>query len=719
MKLKNALLCMISLFFLTISCSQYSGKISPKAVKGVLDLSDWDFEKDGPARLHGEWEFYWQQLLVPKDFNKENKPKISTMITVPSSWKGLAVDNKKIPGEGFATYRLNILARDFKNIQALHIPFQSLSYKVFINNKEVVRGGNPGKSREQTLHMIIAQSNTFEAKQESVQVLIQIANFLYPESGMNKIIQIGTEQAITKFRNIRVFFDIFSFASFFVMGLYFFALYFFRSNYPSIFFLGMFCLLIGTRILLTNETILQQIFNNIPASFNILAVFFTLFFSIPMFVKYFQLVFREEFNSKVANASFLFFILFIILCISFKTRNILIIIFYISLLFYLIYFIYVTIKAIVNKRDGAVIFLIASIINVLMTIQSVLENQQIINLGVMLGNFGFFMFLFAQYFILGKRFANDYKVIVLAKSELKVLNENLEEKVKIRTQELEFSTEELQGAMEENQAAMEQLESMNDVLVTSQIVAQRDMNMAIHVQKSLFPQLPPSVDGWDIAFAFEAMSGVSGDLYDFFVEDSKLLGLTISDVSGHGIASGLITMIARSVIFRNIYNNRNDDLHIIMDKINRDMIDEIGDVDNYLTSIILRIDKDNIEYVNAGHTDLLCKKAISGDVEIVNEDDDIRGVLLGLKGINLPSKMMSFQVFKNDVLLLFTDCLIESFNKDKEQYGEKRLMSALKNSPDGSSQEVLDYILNDFRSFIGSIELNDDLSVIILRKKEN
>jgi|GEM_PF-566542 len=327
-------------------------------------------------------------------------------------------------------------------------------------------------------------------------------------------------------------------------------------------------------------------------------------------------------------------------------------------------------------------------------------------------------------------FALTDRINVLAK-ELKSINLKLENKVKSRTKELEFSNKELIGAkekaewayfeknklFEELQEAMEELETINEIHVTSQMVAQRDMNMATHIQKSLFPKTPPQVDGWDIAFVFKPMSGVSGDLYDFFIKNNKLLGLTISDVSGHGIASSLITMIARSVIFRNIFKNNSDNLNVVMDRINDDMTDEIGNVDNYLTSIILRFMGDTVEYVNAGHTDLLCKKAITGEVEIVNQDDDIKGVYLGLKGIDLPSKMMSFQLLKNDILLLFTDCITESFNMDKEQYGEERLMSVLKNSPEGSSQEILDFILNDFYKFRGNEKLNDDLTVIVIKKK--
>ena len=48
-------------------------QIKPVAIKGVIDLSNWDFKAQGTAKLDGEWEFYWKQLLNPENFNDTNR----------------------------------------------------------------------------------------------------------------------------------------------------------------------------------------------------------------------------------------------------------------------------------------------------------------------------------------------------------------------------------------------------------------------------------------------------------------------------------------------------------------------------------------------------------------------------------------------------------------------------------------------------------------------
>ena len=77
----------ISLFLL-ISSFQIINIDSPEAKNGVLDLRQWDFDKDGQVELTGEWEFYWSTHLAPEDFADSAKPQKTGLIKVPSVWNG-------------------------------------------------------------------------------------------------------------------------------------------------------------------------------------------------------------------------------------------------------------------------------------------------------------------------------------------------------------------------------------------------------------------------------------------------------------------------------------------------------------------------------------------------------------------------------------------------------------------------------------------------------
>ena len=68
----------------------------PTAQKGVMDLRDWDFNKNGSVVLKGEWKFYWKKLISPDQF-KKNKSLTFNYINTPGSWNKFEIDGEKYP----------------------------------------------------------------------------------------------------------------------------------------------------------------------------------------------------------------------------------------------------------------------------------------------------------------------------------------------------------------------------------------------------------------------------------------------------------------------------------------------------------------------------------------------------------------------------------------------------------------------------------------------
>ena len=114
------------LIFFSACLNDSHRRITPKAVKGVLDLADWDFKNDGPVDLSGQWEFYWQQHLMPEDFTQKTPHLKTEFIKVPGYWKGHTIEGKTLPGIGCATYRLKVISRSAtaSSFSVLHESFQ-------------------------------------------------------------------------------------------------------------------------------------------------------------------------------------------------------------------------------------------------------------------------------------------------------------------------------------------------------------------------------------------------------------------------------------------------------------------------------------------------------------------------------------------------------------------------------------------------------------------
>lgn len=304
---------------------------------------------------------------------------------------------------------------------------------------------------------------------------------------------------------------------------------------------------------------------------------------------------------------------------------------------------------------------------------------------------------------------------------LSYIDQSHEQRVDERTNELRQAKEEIARAMEELETVNERLTEMNRELEFTQKIASLDMAMAARIQKSFFPDTPPESVEWDIAFIFEPLSGVSGDLYDFYYKDNELGGVSLFDVSGHGIASGLLTLLARSIAYRRVIENRDKKLSRVMEFINRDLITEMGSIDNYLTGILLRFTGDNVEYVNAGHADLLIKRGATGLVKKVRpKDREFKGNFLGVAAMERPFNSIIFKIAKDDVLLLYSDCFEESENDYGEQYGVERISASLGSvSSEKSAREILKHLISNFSDFTGNRKIKDDLTLILLKRKDS
>ncbi len=327
--------------------------------------------------------------------------------------------------------------------------------------------------------------------------------------------------------------------------------------------------------------------------------------------------------------------------------------------------------------------------------------------GIYLSGLGFPAYLLAVAVILANRAVNYHR-------EAEQLNATLEQKVGARTEELKRSNDELESAKSAAESANARLIATNAELEEAQRVARRDMLMAMAVQRSLIPGAPPPNGDWDIASIFMPLSGVSGDIYGFFNDGDSLKGAFLYDVSGHGIAPGLITVIAKSASARRFTGDPGTKLTRIVQEINGDLCDDLANSGNFVSGIMLRFAGETVEYVNAGHPDLLVRRAASGRVRAAaSPERETRGHYLGIKREDAAYIGLSFRVLAGDVLFLYSDCLNESMNAGGEQYGAGRIAESLARASGGGAEGMLAVIINDFREFIGERPLNDDLTALL------
>lgn len=132
----------------------------PVAKAGVIDLRDWDFGRDGPVKLDGEWRFYWQQFIMSDQINSQTTSQNShetdsqfsdrktspawIYLKLPRYWNNLGINGKTLSGKGYASFALTILLPEASPSLGLKTVEIMTAHAVYVDGKQVTRMGQPG-----------------------------------------------------------------------------------------------------------------------------------------------------------------------------------------------------------------------------------------------------------------------------------------------------------------------------------------------------------------------------------------------------------------------------------------------------------------------------------------------------------------------------------------------------------------------------------------------
>ena len=158
----------------------------------------------------------------------------------------------------------------------------------------------------------------------------------------------------------------------------------------------------------------------------------------------------------------------------------------------------------------------------------------------------------------------------------------------------------------------------------------------------------------------------------------------------------------------------------VIAKANRSIIKAKGDVDNYLTCIMLRFAGEEIQYVNAGHPDLIRKDSANGIVPIKNDGTAVQGAFMGHEGMieffEETNHEYRFAMKKGDTFLLFTDGLIEAKSPDKTEFGMENIKRVLAEAPSNTTAaELIARFVDAGERHRSGAPLSDDITIVVVK----
>jgi serine phosphatase RsbU (regulator of sigma subunit) len=233
----------------------------------------------------------------------------------------------------------------------------------------------------------------------------------------------------------------------------------------------------------------------------------------------------------------------------------------------------------------------------------------------------------------------------------------------------------------------------------------QELAIAKQVQARLFPQILPPLATLEYAGVCVQARQVGGDYYDFLDLGQGRLGLVVGDISGKGIAAALL-MAHLQASLRGQSALALDNLQQLLRSVNRLFCENTAD-SAYATLFFAEYDDHSrqLRYANSGHLPALL---LRGDDTL--ERLESTGTVLGLFK-QWDCRVEELQLFAGDIFVLYTDGVSESFNGADEEFGEERLVAALRRHRREPLRGLLDSIIEEVRGFSGS-EQQDDITLI-------
>ena len=245
--------------------------------------------------------------------------------------------------------------------------------------------------------------------------------------------------------------------------------------------------------------------------------------------------------------------------------------------------------------------------------------------------------------------------------------------------------------------------------LVSRVLVRDELEVAKALQQGLLPSRSPDLDDYRFAHSYRTANEVGGDYYDFLPLPDGRLVLVVGDASGHGMAAGLLMAIANATLKTALDLDPEPGKALAL--LNR-TLERTGDSRAFMSLFYAILDpaSGQLDYVCAGHPFPYLRRA-DGHIEELGT-----GALpLGIRP-SLDARGDATILEPGDLLVLYSDGLVEAVREDGEDFGFDRLRDLL--SPAATPQAVHDRILAAFDRFVAGEDLRDDLTLVVIRRED-
>jgi len=393
------------LVVICISCR--AGGQPPLARQGLLDLRNQNLF-DNSLSLNGEWGFYWNRLLPPDSLSTPPP----AYVPYPVLWKDLTVNGGKIATEGYATYTLTVLLPHKRPRIGLEIPDAYCSFKLYVNGILQAQDGVPATTREKATPFWATRNVALPpGEPDTLQFVIQIANFWHARGGPYKDILIGDKDVLFLKKNRDIAYDSLMAGCMFMGGLFFLGLFVFSSHDKTILYFSLFCIVFSYRMVGTQHYALHLLFPTLDWFLTIRVEYISLSLAMTFFCAYTRKLFPDDIIPVITRAliwlCLVYSVLVLVMPTPIFTR---ILIGFLGMMFFTIaYSMYVFLRAARLRRSGSVFALLSTAVMLFIGSIMNLHYFGFISDWRAILFISYIAFFFLQSLALSHRFAHNFR----------------------------------------------------------------------------------------------------------------------------------------------------------------------------------------------------------------------------------------------------------------------------------------------------------------------
>jgi phosphoserine phosphatase RsbU/P len=240
-----------------------------------------------------------------------------------------------------------------------------------------------------------------------------------------------------------------------------------------------------------------------------------------------------------------------------------------------------------------------------------------------------------------------------------------------------------------------------------------DLDKAREIQKSILPVHEHKFFNYDVYGVSLPDRVVGGDFFDYLQAsgDRERLGVVIGDAASKGLSAAAQALYVSGALRMGFeYQTQ---IGTLLTRLNF-LVNKTFTAEHFISMVyaeFLNSNKGLVLYVNAGHSNPFILRCATGEIEKLPATGQIIGPF---PGEEYRSDFTTMK--KGDIMLLYTDGIVEASNDKSEMYGEEKLMQALKSHAGRSPREICQLIIEEVQIYSSITEYSDDKTLVVIKR---